>query len=107
PASKQTPIAHNSNTVAGPSSLTKPLPNSTSKARAKTPGKGVDDEYTQPSQLIQNQMTARAKAQIQAAKQTEPVIPSESIELPEINSEYSDSDDEDRPKNFNPPDWAQ
>ncbi|ESK86648.1 tat-binding protein 7 [Moniliophthora roreri MCA 2997] len=107
PASKQTPITHNSNAIAGPSSSTKPLPNSMSKARAKTPGKGADDEYTQPSQLIQNQMTARAKAQIQAAKQTEPVIPSESIELPEINSEYSDSEDEDRPKNFNPPDWAQ
>ncbi|KAI0374205.1 hypothetical protein BV20DRAFT_961307 [Pilatotrama ljubarskyi] len=35
-----------------------------------------------------------------------PRVASESIELPDINSEYSDSDDEDRPKR-NLPDWAQ
>ncbi|KAK7058975.1 hypothetical protein VNI00_001599 [Paramarasmius palmivorus] len=107
PSSKQTPVTHSNNAAAGPSSSSKLPLNSMSKTRAKTPGKGTDDEFTQPSQLIQNQMTARAKAQIQAAKQTEPPIPSESIELPEINSEYSDSEDEDRPKSFNPPEWAQ
>jgi len=37
----------------------------------------------------------------------EPAVKSESIQLPEIDSEYSDSDDEDRKKNFDPPDWAQ
>ncbi|KAL7285285.1 hypothetical protein ACG7TL_000380 [Trametes sanguinea] len=35
-----------------------------------------------------------------------PRVASESIELPDINSEYSDSDDEDRPKR-ELPDWAQ
>lgn len=50
-------------------------------------------------------MTARAKAQMQAAKQA--TVQSESIELPDINSEYSDSDDEDRVKTFDPPHWAQ
>ncbi|KAI0639365.1 hypothetical protein C8Q77DRAFT_1152348 [Trametes polyzona] len=35
-----------------------------------------------------------------------PRVASESIELPDINSEYSDSDDEDRPKR-DLPDWAQ
>ncbi|KAF8905573.1 hypothetical protein CPB84DRAFT_1745501 [Gymnopilus junonius] len=51
-----------------------------------------DDEVSQPSQLVQSQMAA---------------LPSESIELPDINSEYSDSDDEDRVRTFDPPDWAQ
>ena len=50
-------------------------------------------------------MAARAKAQIQAAKQQQ--AEAENIELPDINSEYSDSDDEDRPRTFDPPDWAQ
>lgn len=67
----------------------------------------MDDEVSQPSQLVQSQMAARAKAQIDASKQTEPRVASESIELPDINSEYSDSDDEDRPRTFDPPEWAQ
>ncbi|KAF9478526.1 hypothetical protein BDN70DRAFT_40904 [Pholiota conissans] len=72
-------------------------------------GKGVahqtpEDDVSQPSQLVQSQMAARAKAQIDAAK---PQIASENIELPDINSEYSDSEDEDRPRTFDPPDWAQ
>ncbi|KDR84979.1 hypothetical protein GALMADRAFT_107537 [Galerina marginata CBS 339.88] len=66
-----------------------------------------EDEVSRPSQLLQSQMAARAKAQINAAKQIEPPVPSESIELPDINSEYSDSDDEDRVRTFDPPDWAQ
>ncbi|EPQ60626.1 hypothetical protein GLOTRDRAFT_31781 [Gloeophyllum trabeum ATCC 11539] len=33
--------------------------------------------------------------------------PSESIELPDIDSEYSDSDDENRKRTFDPPNWAQ
>ncbi|KAL0581622.1 hypothetical protein V5O48_000438 [Marasmius crinis-equi] len=92
--------------VAGPSNLGKGSAAIASKYKAKTPAKGGDDEYTQPSQMIQSQMTARAKAQLQAANK-EPVVASESIELPEINSEYSDSDDEDRKKTFDPPEWAQ
>lgn len=63
----------------------------------------VDEDHAQPSHIIQTQMAARAKA----AMQTEARVPSESIELPEVNSEYSDSDDEDRPRTFNPPEWAQ
>ena len=47
-------------------------------------------------------MAARARA-----KMNPPAITSESIELPEIDSEYSDSEDEDKKKNFDPPDWAQ
>lgn len=52
-------------------------------------------------------MSARAKAQIEAAKPTPPPIPTENIELPDINSEYSDSEDEDRARTFDPPEWAQ
>jgi hypothetical protein len=66
-----------------------------------------DDDISQPSQLVQSQMAARAKAQLNASKQIEPIVPSESIELPDINSEYSDSDDEDRVRTFDPPGWAQ
>ncbi|QRV76752.1 inner centromere protein-related protein pic1 [Ceratobasidium sp. AG-Ba] len=57
-----------------------------------------------PGQALQAQMQARVQAQIKAA-QKEPEIQSENIELPDINSEYSDSDDEDRGKDF--PDWVQ
>ncbi|KAG5647977.1 hypothetical protein DXG03_007011 [Asterophora parasitica] len=65
-----------------------------------------EDDLSQPSQLMQIQMAARAKAQLQAANSAlHPPVASESIELPDINSEYSDSDDEDRPKSF--PEWAQ
>ncbi|KAI6007423.1 hypothetical protein EDD15DRAFT_2358529 [Pisolithus albus] len=60
-----------------------------------------------PSAMIQTQMAARAKAQLEASKQQPPEVPSESIELPDINSEYSDSEDEDRVRTFDPPDWAQ
>ncbi|KAF8974043.1 hypothetical protein BDZ97DRAFT_1778146 [Flammula alnicola] len=67
----------------------------------------LDDDVSQPSQLVQSQMAARAKAQIDAAKHIEPPVPSESIELPDINSEYSDSEDEDRVRTFDPPEWAQ
>jgi len=62
----------------------------------------------QPSQALQAQMAARLQSQLAKERENEKkTIASESIELPDINSEYSDSDDEDRPKNFNPPDWAQ
>ncbi|KAF9015151.1 hypothetical protein BDQ17DRAFT_1294706 [Cyathus striatus] len=94
-----------------PSKLPKIVPASAQKNKVKlTSNKPTvpEDDDSQPSQVLKTQMAARAKAQIQAAKHTgQPVIPSESIELPDINSEYSDSDDEDRPKTFDPPDWAQ
>ncbi|KAF8489410.1 hypothetical protein JB92DRAFT_2755941 [Gautieria morchelliformis] len=45
------------------------------------------------------------------ARQEDPIVPSESIELPDIIFEpynrYSNSDDEGRPRIFDPPDWAQ
>jgi hypothetical protein len=73
-----------------------------------TPAKGkakavVDDPDDAPSRIIQGNMVARAKAQMRPS----PPVKSESIQLPEIDSEYSDSEDEDRKKNFNPPEWAQ
>jgi hypothetical protein len=77
---------------------TKGKPKAMQKAMAQT-----EDDHAQPSQMLQTQMAARAKA----AMQTEARVPSESIELPEVNSEYSDSEDEGRPRTFNPPDWAQ
>ncbi|TFK41170.1 hypothetical protein BDQ12DRAFT_679016 [Crucibulum laeve] len=94
------------------SKIAKTIPPSSLKGKGKLPTKThvqvEEDDISQPSQVLQTQMAARAKAQIQAAKQaTEPIIPSESIELPDINSEYSDSDDENRVKTFDPPDWAQ
>ncbi|KAI0814989.1 hypothetical protein BC629DRAFT_1720065 [Irpex lacteus] len=78
-----------------------------SAAKGKT--KVVHKEDAQPSDILQSQMADRAKAQVQAAQtpRQPPPVASESIELPDINSEYSDSDDEDRPKSFNPPEWAQ
>ncbi|KAF9237351.1 hypothetical protein BU15DRAFT_63233 [Melanogaster broomeanus] len=75
------------------------------KAKAKPQDDDMGDKL--PSTLVQSQMAARAKAQMQAAKQQTPEVPSESIELPDIHSEYSDSEDEDRVRTFDPPDWAQ
>ncbi|KAG1825943.1 uncharacterized protein BJ212DRAFT_1317085 [Suillus subaureus] len=75
------------------------------KGKAKAVPQENEDKL--PSAMVQNQMAARAMAQIRAAKQQPPEVPSESIELPDINSEYSDSEDEDRPRTFDPPDWAQ
>ncbi|KAJ7092716.1 hypothetical protein C8R44DRAFT_816349 [Mycena epipterygia] len=77
------------------------------KGKLVTKNMVPDDEISQPSQFLQTQMAARAKAQLQAANLAPPTIASESIELPDINSEYSDSDDEDRPRTFDPPSWAQ
>lgn len=74
------------------------------KGKSKAPVQ--DDDLSQPSHQLQTQMAARAKAQLQAAKQHLPES-TENIELPDIHSEYSDSDDEDRPRTFDPPDWAQ
>lgn len=76
--------------------LTKGFPNPKGK------GKAIPDDELQPSQIIKNEMAARARAKLDP-----PPIASESIQLPEIDSEYSDSDDDDRKKNFDPPDWAQ
>jgi Inner centromere protein, ARK binding region len=60
-----------------------------------------------PSMLVQSQTAARVRVQIDAPKPIKHAVPSEDIELPEINSEYSDSEDEDRVRTFNPPEWAQ
>ena len=60
------------------------------------------DDELQPSQIVKKDMAARARAKLDP-----PPVTSESIQLPEIDSEYSDSDDEDQKKNFDPPDWAQ
>ena len=52
-------------------------------------------------------MANRAKAQMHATTPHQPPPPArESIELPDIRSEYSDSEDEDRPNRRNLPDWA-
>ncbi|KAJ3513818.1 hypothetical protein NLJ89_g2733 [Agrocybe chaxingu] len=96
PSSSTTPAAHQP-------MKSHPEP-STSLLKGKMPQKMLEDDVLHPSQLVQSQMAARAKAQIDAAK---PTISSESIELPDINSEYSDSEDEDRVRTFDPPDWAQ
>ncbi|CEL57661.1 Inner centromere protein-related protein pic1 OS=Schizosaccharomyces pombe (strain 972 / ATCC 24843) GN=pic1 PE=1 SV=2 [Rhizoctonia solani AG-1 IB] len=91
---------------APPASTTKTLKSAASssslKAAAAKKAKGSISDA--PGQALQQQMHARVQAQLKAA-QKEPEIQSESIELPDINSEYSDSDDEDRGKDF--PSWTQ
>lgn len=82
-----------------------------SKGKGKAPASKNEDDLDDrpPSKVIQSQMAARIKNQIQASKQPEepPRMASELIELPEPNSEYSDSDNEDRPRGFDAPEWAQ
>lgn len=107
--------AYNSTQNAPPAPSTKPfIPEakpfkvvSALKGKAKARPQEDDMGDKLPSTMVQSQMAARAKAQMQAAKLSTPEVPSESIELPDINSEYSDSDDEDKVRGFDPPDWAQ
>lgn len=120
PALKQPPaLASSTGYNAGAPSATKPTdaakgvkaPPSLQKGKGNAkvvtnaPAIVDDDDVAQPSQKIQSLMAARVDAQLK--QKTEAVIPSESIELPDINSEYSDSEDEDRPRTFDPPNWAQ
>lgn len=120
PAMKQPPaLASSTGYNAGAPSATKPTdaskgvkaPSSLQKGKGNAkvvtnaPAIVDDDDVAQPSQKIQSLMAARVDAQLK--QKAEPVVPSESIELPDINSEYSDSDDEDRPRTFDPPNWAQ
>lgn len=106
-ASHQTAGASSSTTVKAADVKPSKMP-AKGKGKAPAPKAPIDDDdIAQPAQIVQTQMAARAKAQLQAAKAVEPPVASESIELPDINSEYSDSDDEDRPRTFDPPDWAQ
>lgn len=94
-------------------SSTMPPPPSTTKTalkgKAKAPSKNPDGDIVDPSQMMQLQMAARVKQQIKAVKKASGSIDleSENIELPDIHSEYSDSEDEGRPRTFDPPDWAQ
>ncbi|KAF8587277.1 hypothetical protein K439DRAFT_1659112 [Ramaria rubella] len=88
------------------SSQSEPKLNGALPKAGSTHIKDIED-VRQPSQALHAQMQARVQAQILQARQEGPLVPSESIELPDINSEYSNSDDEDRPRTFDPPDWAQ
>jgi hypothetical protein len=81
----------------------KPVASSSSlKSAATKKAKGSISDA--PGQALQAQMHARVQAQLKAA-QKESEVQSENIELPDIHSEYSDSDDEDRGKDF--PEWTQ
>ena len=77
-------------------------------ASASTKGKGkalAVSEDTQPKKVIQSQAAVRANPQ---RPNVEPPIASEMIELPEPNSEYSDSEDENRQRKRNDaPEWTQ
>ena len=99
PPSKPIPTTASSSDTTKPTVAATPLKKGTPKPKGK--GKAVHDDELQPSQIVKKDMAARARAKL------DPPINSESIELPEIDSEYSDSDDEDKKKNFDPPDWAQ
>lgn len=85
-----------------------------SSSALSSKGKGKSKEASlsglQPQHVMQAQMQARVQAQLEELRKDQmpaPPGPSENIELPDINSEYSDSDDEDRIRTFDPPEWAQ
>ncbi|KAH8120293.1 hypothetical protein DFH11DRAFT_1685640 [Phellopilus nigrolimitatus] len=84
----------------------RPLPALKGKGKVKE----AELEDNQPSKAMQSQMQTRVHAQLEEVRKVEmppPAVPSELIELPDINSEYSDSDDENRVRTFDPPHWAQ
>ncbi|KAG8883850.1 hypothetical protein FRB98_002762 [Tulasnella sp. 332] len=93
--------------AAGPSGSA-PAPNGAKPApkspdRPPTKANGQQDKQ-QPSQALRADMQARVQAQL-AAKNRDAALASEQIELPDINSEYENSDDEERNK-ATLPDWA-
>jgi hypothetical protein len=72
-------------------------------ATAKGKGKmTADHEDTQSKKATQSQMAVRAER-----LKMEPPIASEMIELPEPNSEYSDSEDEGGQRKLEAPEWTQ
>ena len=72
-------------------------------ATAKGKGKmTADSEDMQSKKATQSQMAMRAER-----LKMEPPIASEMIELPEPNSEYSDSEDEGRQRKPEAPEWTQ
>lgn len=77
----------------------------------KDKGKGKEVEHTgkHATKTAQAQMQARYQAQLMAQELAAPTNtePTDDIELPDIASEYSNSDDEGRSKKFDPPVWAQ
>lgn len=75
-------------------------------AKAKV-AKGKEAELEEKQALQTRTAPQTEREQTRKPEMPAPAVPSESIELPEINSEYSDSDDEDRKKTFSPPRWAQ
>lgn len=82
---------------------------SSMKGKQKAKVLPQDDEITHPTKVMQSQMQARVEAQIAEIRKAEQQVqqqPTENIELPDINSEYSDSEDEDRAKGSELPDWA-
>jgi hypothetical protein len=64
------------------------------------------DDVTQIGEVEPTQSQS-ATAVVTEAVDSPHLIPTEDIELPEINSEYSNSDDESRPHTFTLPQWAQ
>lgn len=100
PPPKPIPTTAPSSDTTKPKVAATPLKKGTPNPKGKS--KAVYDDELQPSQIVKSDMAARARAKLDP-----PLVNSESIELPEIDSEYSDSDDEDKKKNFDPPDWAQ
>lgn len=111
-ASSSKPIKHPSTTLVQ-GSVTKAgnISNDVKAGLGKGKGKMKEGDVVtkQHSQLVHSQMQARYKAQVEDTRKAPaapPPVNTESIELPDINSEYSDSDDENRTR-FNLPDWAQ
>ncbi|TFK57067.1 hypothetical protein OE88DRAFT_1803681 [Heliocybe sulcata] len=77
---------------------------SNNKGKAKTQDENAPDG-------VRAKTPVRTFGQMQPPKQprspAKPSVQSESIELPDIDSEYSDSDDDKRKGNFETPHWAQ
>ena len=86
--------------------MEKPIKSTPASASTKGKGKTLAvPEDTQPKKIIQSQAAVRPHPQ---RPNVEPPIASEMIELPEPNSEYSDSEDESRQRKKNDaPEWTQ
>lgn len=85
-----------------PPAFQKSAPKTTNADPVAGPSSSKSAQH-QPAHQMREEMRARAQAQMEAQYRMEAKA-SEQIELPDIDSEYSNSDDEDRHKDV--PDWA-
>ncbi|KAG8810190.1 hypothetical protein FRC19_004687, partial [Serendipita sp. 401] len=96
--------------ILGPTTSTKPGTKVTFQSNSSIALKNALAKNGSTTSLMGGKTIVRADIIQQTSTKTERVSETgidESADLPDIKSEYSDSEDESRPRSYNPPIWAQ